>query len=163
MEPQITITGNLGNEVDHRTVSDHLNLATFRLANTPRVMRNGNWFDQPTTWLTVQCWRQLADNVRDSLRKGDPVVVHGKLRTATWTSKEGEEREQLHIEAYSVGHDLTRGTVEGFRRNEKAAKAQAERDEASRQALEDAEGFEVADAEVAGAAAEPIDSEEAAA
>ncbi|NLT29079.1 MAG: single-stranded DNA-binding protein [Propionibacterium sp.] len=140
MEPQITITGNLGNDVDHRMVGEQLSVSTFRLANTPRVQRNGNWIEHPTTWLTVQCWRQLADNVRDSLGKGDPVVVHGRLRTETWRTKEGEDRERQFIEATSVGHDLNRGVAK-FRRNEKPSRS-AERDAVARQALAEAEGID---------------------
>lgn len=139
MEPQITITGNLGADVDHRSIGDNISIATFRLANTPRVYRGGSWVDRPTTWISVQCWRQLAENVADSLKKGDPVVVHGRLRTETWTKNE-EQHQRVYIEATAVGHDLNRGVAK-FKRNDKANSVTDDRDEIARQALAAAEGM----------------------
>ena len=44
------------------------------------------------------------------MRRGDPVVVHGRLTVNTWTNQQGVEVSSLEIEAIHVGHDLTRGT-----------------------------------------------------
>jgi single-strand DNA-binding protein len=62
----------------------------------------------------VKAWRHLADNCRDSLRRADPVVVHGRLGQSTWV-KDGVERSSLEVTAVSVGHDLSLGTSQ-FRR-----------------------------------------------
>jgi single-strand DNA-binding protein len=43
------------------------------------------------------------------VRKGDPVLVVGKLRTNVW-EKDGQTHERLVLEADMVGHDLNRGT-----------------------------------------------------
>jgi single-strand DNA-binding protein len=64
--------------------------------------------------MTVQCWRSLALHVRDAVRRGDPVVVIGKLRTEEW-DKDGMRNSRLILEALAVGHDLNRG-VSTFRR-----------------------------------------------
>ncbi|HYH34408.1 MAG TPA: single-stranded DNA-binding protein, partial [Nocardioides sp.] len=45
-----------------------------------------------------------------SLRRGDPVVVHGRLTQSTWVTTDGVEATSLEVEASFVGHDLTRGT-----------------------------------------------------
>ena len=57
------------------------------MAVTPRLRRGGDWVDGETTWYTVTAWRALADHVRDSVLKGDAVIVHGRLRTETWTAR----------------------------------------------------------------------------
>jgi single-strand DNA-binding protein len=62
----------------------------------------------------VSCFRLLAEHVAASVRKGDPVVVVGKLRTNVW-EKDGQTHERLVLEADMVGHDLNRGTS-AFRR-----------------------------------------------
>jgi single-strand DNA-binding protein len=62
----------------------------------------------------VSCFRLLAEHVAASVRKGDPVVVVGKLRTNVW-EKDGQTHERLGLEADMVGHDLNRGTS-AFRR-----------------------------------------------
>ena len=110
MDMTVTVTGNVGSDVEHRVTRTGLATAQFRLACTPRVFREGAWQDQPTTWIGVECFRVLADNVSSSLRKGDPVVVQGRLRTRSWTDTDGVIHERLVIDAISLGHDLNRGT-----------------------------------------------------
>ena len=58
---------------------------------------------------TVTAWRALADNCARSLRRGDPVVVHGRLSAQTWTSSAGIEVTSFEVDAIFVGHDLNRG------------------------------------------------------
>ena len=121
MEAMISMTGHVGGDVEARpTRLTQTTSATFRLACTPRIRRRGDWADGETTWLTVTCFRALAENVAASLHKGDPVVVVGKLRTQIWNDDQGERHERTVLEASSVGHDLARGTTE-FRRVERFA------------------------------------------
>jgi single-strand DNA-binding protein len=115
MEMTVTMTGNVGSEVEHRVTRTGLATASFRLACTPRVYRDGEWHDQTTTWIGVECFRGLADNVASSLGKGEPIVVQGRLRTRSWTDTNGVLHERLVIEASTIGHDLNRGTS-AFRR-----------------------------------------------
>jgi len=110
------MTGYVGSEIEYRQVREDLVFASFRLACTPRLRRGGEWSDGETTWIGVTCSRTLADNVRDSIAKGDPVVVVGKLRTSRWKDDQGVPRERLVLEAQVVGHDLSRG-VTAFTKN----------------------------------------------
>ena len=110
MDAFITVSGNLGTDIDYRA-TDTFSRASFRMACTPRIRRGDDWVDGHTTWVNIECGNRLADNARDSLSKGDPVVVFGKLRTKVWES-EGTRHERMVIEATSIGHDLTRGTSE---------------------------------------------------
>lgn len=112
MDAYVQLTGNVGGTVEFR--NNTVPVASFRLAHTPRIRRNGDWVDAPTTWITVTCFRALAENVKASLHKGHPVVVAGRLRTNIWT-KDGLTYERLTLEATTVGHDLTRGTATFFR------------------------------------------------
>jgi len=112
MDAYVQLTGNVGGTVEFH--NNTVPVASFRLAHTPRVRRNGEWGDAPTTWITVTCFRALAENVKASLHRGHPVVVAGRLRTNVWT-KDGTTYERLTLEATTVGHDLTRGTATFFR------------------------------------------------
>lgn len=105
----VTLHGWVGSDVTHRDPQG-VSVANFRLASTPRLKKEGKWVDGDTTWYSVTAWRHLAENIRDSVRKGDAVVVHGRLRTDSWTREDGEVTSTLQIEASLVGHDLTRGT-----------------------------------------------------
>lgn len=125
MDAHVHITGNVGGDVDFR--STKVSLATFRLACTPRIRKNGDWVDGDTTWLTVTCWRNLAENVATSVKKGDAVVVVGKLRTSNFRRDDGSVLSRLTLDATSVGHDMGRGTSV-FRRNERQVPDDSERD-----------------------------------
>ena len=107
----ITVRGWLGADVDLRTAGE-VPVASFRLACTPRKFnpRTETWSDSGTQWYTVTCWRGLGETVAGSLRRGDPVVVHGRLELRRYVNSNNVEVEALEIEATAVGHDLSRGT-----------------------------------------------------
>jgi single-strand DNA-binding protein len=129
-EIEVTVTGQVGTDVDHRETNGGP-LTTFRLASTPRRYdrSQGAWLDEPTTWFSVQCWRGLATNVKSSISKGQPVVVTGRLRTSEWT-QEGETHSRLVLDAATVGHDLNRGTSVFHRSTPRQAEAVSETAEA---------------------------------
>lgn len=110
-ESLITLQGWLGSDVTLRRAGD-TPVASFRLACTPRRFnrRTENWSDGTTQWYTVNVWRQLAENCAASLRRGDPVVVHGRLEVRLWVNSDNVEVTSLEIDAAHLGHDLTRGT-----------------------------------------------------
>lgn len=118
MDAQITLSGNVGTDVEY-SYGDGWAYARFRLACTPRLIRNGEWVDGDTTWLNVRAKNATATNVKESIRKGDPVIVTGKLRTHAWSNADGEKFDRLVVEATSLGHDLSRGTSV-WTRNERA-------------------------------------------
>jgi single-strand DNA-binding protein len=89
---------------------DGVPFTSFRLATTPRYFdnRQGAWTDGRTEWLTVKVFRDVALNVAASVHKGDPVLVHGRMKTEEWVGEQGP-RFGLVMEAAALGHDLTRG------------------------------------------------------
>ncbi len=104
----VTLRGWVG-DVRFRDLQG-IGIANLRVAVTPRVKRRtGEWEDGETTWYSVTAWRTLAEHVRDSVRKGDAVIVHGRLRTETWRPGDGPETTTLQVDAATIGHDLTRG------------------------------------------------------
>lgn len=109
-EPVITVVGNVGREPRQRVVASGVAVADFRVASTPRRFdkSTNSWTDVGTTWFAVTCWRTLAEHCAQSLKKGDRVIVTGKLTTRTWSNDQGEERSSLEIEAAAVGLELTR-------------------------------------------------------
>jgi single-strand DNA-binding protein len=110
-EAFVTFQGWVGNDIVHRETAQG-NVANLRVGTTPRIRkRNGDWVDGPTSWFSVTCWRTLADHVRDSVRKGEPVLVHGRLRTDVWEREGGQSSVTYVVDATYLGHDLSRGTA----------------------------------------------------
>jgi single-strand DNA-binding protein len=112
----VTITGNVTNEPTLRVTSGGKKVTSFGLAFTERrVDENGAWRDGETTFARVSCWRAMAENVVDSITKGQPVFVHGRFRLHSWEDAKGQHHSELDINAKAVGHDLNRG-VTSFRK-----------------------------------------------
>lgn len=112
----VTVSGFAGSTPALHVSKDaakDLQRTTFRVASTRRYMNeNGEWTDGATLWFTVKAWRAGALNVVRSVRKGDPVVVTGRLEVDEWTAPDGQQRMGLVINASAVGVDATRGKVE---------------------------------------------------
>ena len=123
-ETTVTVVGNLVDDPRLRTTEGGLDVAGFRLASTARRYDReaGRYVDSASLFLSVSCWRTLAANVAESLRKGDPVVVTGKLSTRSF-EKDGQSRSVCELEAVAVGPDLARGTAV-FRRSPRGAAAE---------------------------------------
>jgi single-strand DNA-binding protein len=116
-EAHISVTGYVATQPTVRTVHSGADYVSMRVAWTPRRQDRvtGEWSDGNTSYATVICWRRLATNVAMSLRKGDPVLVKGRLSVRPYEDKNEVRRLSVEIEATSVGHDLSRG-VAAFRR-----------------------------------------------
>lgn len=109
----VTITGFVGNKPEQYNKDGMPHASRFRLASTRSYLdqRTQTWKDLPTTWITVKSYRQLSENVCQSLNKGDAAIVTGVLSTEVWANEQGEMRSRTVLEASSVGHDLNYGTT----------------------------------------------------
>ncbi|MDP9406847.1 MAG: single-stranded DNA-binding protein, partial [Actinomycetota bacterium] len=109
----VTVIGNVVSEPSLKTTGGGLPVLNLRVASTPRHFdaTSGEWRDRETTFLSVTCWRALAENVSRSVHRGDAVVVHGKLLQRSYETGHGERRTSTEVEAATVGHDLARGTA----------------------------------------------------
>ena len=110
-ESYVTVIGNLTADPVLRTTKNGKPFATFRVASTPRRWdgREQAYVDGGTNFVSVVTFNALAANVVASLAKGQPAIVYGRLRVNTWSTAEGKNSTSVEIDAYHVGHDLTRG------------------------------------------------------
>jgi single-strand DNA-binding protein len=124
-ETFVTVVGNLVDDPKLRTIEAGQDVAGFRIASTSRRFDRDSqrWVDSGQLFLGVSCWRDLAANAAASLRKGDPVIVSGKLSTRTY-EKDGQSRSVCELEALAIGPDLARGTAV-FRRSPRSAEEPA--------------------------------------
>ncbi|MFT3877544.1 MAG: single-stranded DNA-binding protein [Propioniciclava sp.] len=111
MEAEVVISGNVGADVEWRTDERYGARASFPVAATRRGLREGKWVDLDTTWYRVTCWRQLAMHVIESVKKGDAVLVNGRLRIDRWVDAHGMPRAEFAVDATWVAPDLRRGTA----------------------------------------------------
>jgi single-strand DNA-binding protein len=118
----VTLAGYVATEPNYRTINDTTPVVSMRVAWTSRYFdrESGEWRDSRTSYANVNCWRKLAGNVAPSLRKGDAIVVTGRLQVRDFDDKEGRRRIAVDIEADAIGHDLSRG-VSHFQRTLRSA------------------------------------------
>ncbi|HEX7105550.1 MAG TPA: single-stranded DNA-binding protein [Acidothermaceae bacterium] len=110
LDTYVTVVGNLVADPRLMETAGRPAMASFRLASTPRRFDRGagEWRDGETLFTNVTCWRGLAENVTLSLKKGQSVIVHGRLMKRGYETKTGEHRESVDIDALAVGPELSR-------------------------------------------------------
>ena len=153
-ETYVTIRGRLTADPSPRTTRAGAPMTTFRLATSARRPvqgQPGQWADTEPSFYDVVTYRSLAGNTAASLRKGHPVVVHGRQRITSWQREDGSTGWNVEIDADTVGHDLFFGSA-AFSRVSLARDAQPayvvdgeqppmpESDDASQAPLEGGEG-----------------------
>ncbi|MET8144375.1 single-stranded DNA-binding protein [Sphaerisporangium sp. NPDC005288] len=121
----ITLVGNVTADPRQFNFNDGTRVTSLRLASTRRVFDRSSqtWHDGETSFYSVRCYRTLAENVAQSIKLGQPIVVHGRLRIRSY-ERDGERRFVAEVEATSVGHDLRRG-VSTFERPQRGPAAPA--------------------------------------
>jgi single-strand DNA-binding protein len=134
IDSHVDLAGFVASEPSFKRLENGTSTAKLRVAYTERRFsrETGEWADGPTSFVTVLCWRTLADNVAISLRKGEPVVVRGRLRVREYSGKDGSARIAVEVDASSVGHDLSRGVAHFSRTRRAAGETAAESAEAVR-------------------------------
>ncbi|WP_113701040.1 single-stranded DNA-binding protein [Nonomuraea lactucae] len=107
----ITLTGNVAAEPRQYTFEDGVKVTSLRVLTAHRYFdrKTGQWTDGEKVCFAVRCWRALGDNVAQSIKIGQPVMVSGKLRIREF-GQEGDRRFMPEVEASAVGHDLRWGT-----------------------------------------------------
>jgi single-strand DNA-binding protein len=108
---QVILVGNLTDDPELRFTPNGAAVANFRLAVTPRVREGDSWKDGETSFFRITVWRQMAENVAESMTKGSRAVVVGRLRTRSWETPEGEKRSVTEVEADEVAPSLKFATA----------------------------------------------------
>ncbi|MEW2302043.1 single-stranded DNA-binding protein [Streptomyces sp. NPDC006655] len=120
-ETIITVIGNLVDDPELRFTPAGAAVAKFRVASTPRVFdrQTSEWKDGDSLFLTCSAWRQLAENVSESLQRGMRVIVQGRLKQRSYEDNEGVRRTVYELDVEEVGPSLRSATakVEKARRD----------------------------------------------
>lgn len=110
----ITIIGNLTADPELRWTQSGAAVADFTVASTPRTYdRNaGEWRDGDTLFMRCSVWRETAENVAESLRKGMRVIVQGRLTQRSYDTQQGERRTVVELQVDEVGPSLRRARAQ---------------------------------------------------
>lgn len=112
-ETQITVIGNLVEEVELRFTPSGAAVANFRVASTPRTYDRDtqSWKDGETLWLSCSVWRNQAEHAAESLTKGMRVIVTGRLKSRSYDDRDGNKRTVMEVDVEEVGPSLKNATA----------------------------------------------------
>lgn len=80
----------------------------FRVAASYGQMVSGSWVNYDTLWFTAKAWGDLAEHLAQSFKRGDPVILCGRLGEDHWM-RSGQQVSSMVLHLHCAGHDLTRG------------------------------------------------------
>lgn len=80
----------------------------FRVAASYGQMVSGSWVNYDTLWFTAKAWGDLAEHLAQSFKRGDPVILCGRLGEDHWM-RSGQRVSSMVLHLHCAGHDLTRG------------------------------------------------------
>ena len=109
----VTIVGNLTQDPEMRFTPNGVAMVSLSIAvNRRRFNRDTNsWEDGDASFFNATCWRDLAENVSESLRKGTRVVITGSLKQRSWETQEGDRRSVVDIQVDEIGPSLKWATA----------------------------------------------------
>lgn len=112
-ETIITVVGNLTADPELRFTPSGAGVASFTVASTPRSFdkTTNEWKDGDALFLRCSAWRQLAENVAESLTRGTRVIVTGRLKQRSFETKQGEKRTVIELDVDEVGPSLKYATA----------------------------------------------------
>ena len=100
----ITITGNVGKDIEIRSMANGDPVGAFSVADSQGK-------DKPTIWWHCDLWGKRATALQQYIVKGQQVTVAGNVTEREWTDKEGQTRKTMSIRVIDIA--LQGGKREG--------------------------------------------------
>lgn len=116
-EITLTVVGNLTADPELSFQPSGKALATFTVVQSNRVKRGDTWEDGDPTYFRCSAWEGMAENIAETLKKGNRVIVHGGMYSRAWTDKADNKRSSLEVRVEAIGPDLRYATAEVTRVN----------------------------------------------
>ena len=122
-ETTITVIGNLTADPELRFTTAGAAVANFTIASTARYFdREANqWRDGQALFLRCSVWRDAAENVTETLKRGARVIAQGRMKQRNYETREGEKRTVIELEVDEIGASLRFATAQITRPNRGAA------------------------------------------
>ena len=109
-EPLMTIVGNATSDAELRFTPSGVAVAAVTVAVTPRVKDGDSWKDGDTTFFRCTAWRDMAEQVAETVTKGMRLIVHGRFKTRKY-EKNGQARTSIELDIEEIGPSLRYATA----------------------------------------------------
>lgn len=109
----VVLVGNVTRDPELRFTSTGQATASFGLAVNRRWQnRQTQEWEEATSFFDVVCWRELAENVSESVTKGARIIVTGRLEQRSWETPDGDRRSKIEVIADELGPSLRWATAQ---------------------------------------------------
>lgn len=99
---KVILIGHLGSDPEVRHLESGATVANFNIATSENYTTKEGERVTQTEWHRIQLWEGLAKVAEKYLKKGSPVYIEGKLKTESWTDKEGNNRTTTRIRGLNM-------------------------------------------------------------
>jgi single-strand DNA-binding protein len=121
----VCIVGNLTGDPEMRFTPSGAAVANFNVAVNRRKKNGDRWDDELEGFFRCTAWKDLAENVSESLFKGARVIVTGRLQQRSWDDNDGTKRSAVEILVDDVGPSLRWATAQVAKANRQSGQGQA--------------------------------------
>lgn len=104
-----TVTGEfrVAGDPNLRFAPSGVAVCNLRAVASSRKKVDEEWVDDKSAWVNLTGFKKQAENMAESLQKGDLVTVIGKMNTEDWEDGEGNKRTSVNILVDSIGPAVT--------------------------------------------------------
>lgn len=107
----VTLVGNLVDDPELRFTPNGVAMARIRFAVNRRYQDRNNEWQEETSFFGGTCWRDMAENVAESLQKGMRVIVTGRLEQRSWETQDGDKRSMIEVRIDDIGPSVRWATA----------------------------------------------------
>jgi single-strand DNA-binding protein len=104
---RVVLAGNLTRDPELRFTNDGVPVCSLGLA-VNRVRSKSEEVD----FFDISAWRELGQTIANYKKKGDPILVEGRLQYRTWEAEDGSKRSKVDVVADNVQFLGRRGGAE---------------------------------------------------
>jgi single-strand DNA-binding protein len=94
---RVVLAGNLTRDPELRFTNDGIPVCSFGLAVNRVRSRN-----EEVDFFDISAWRELGETVANYKKKGDPILLEGRLQYRTWEAQDGSKRSKVDVVADNV-------------------------------------------------------------
>lgn len=95
---RVILAGNITRDPELRFTQSGTPVANFGLAvNDVRSKK-----EDAVHFFDISAWRELGETIANYKKKGDPILVEGRLQYRTWEAQDGSKRSKVDVVADNI-------------------------------------------------------------
>src|SRR5882672_5040057 len=98
----VSVIGNVGQEPELKYTSSGQPVCTLSIAESRKYTDGSGKEQEQTTWWRIVSWREMAENIADSISKGDRIMVSGRCEIRSYKDSDDNDKYVTEITAYDV-------------------------------------------------------------